>query len=603
MSNQAAGRPGLLAAVETFMARRVPWWTVLVLGIACVAVGVWLLAEPFRSLSVLHWLVVAGLILSGVAELATAEASPRPWLSRLIGVGWIVVGVVAASWPGITILALAIAVGVALVAGGVIKFVTALFGDGDERFILGISGLTNVIVGLLALTWPAVTVLVLAVIFGLRTIVFGIGQIALAFRVRRLPADAAQAGGAGGATSRWPGWLRLTGAVTVLALALGGLAISVAVHRAAPGEPGRFYSAPSPLPDGAPGTIIRTEVIDGFHEGATTYRVLYKSTGYDGAPTAVSGIIVVADSPTPPEGRKVIAFTHGTVGVATNCSPSNQGRKAIRVYEGLDEFVAAGYVVAATDYQGLGTPGPHPYLVGNAEAMNALDSVRAARNLSDADAGTDFAVWGHSQGGQASLFTGQLAASYAPELHLVGVAVGAPAANLVELFEVNIQTTVGKILMSMALQSWARVYDDANLDQIVTPAARPAIARIAANCLYDPNQILASVPSSLLLGFTFISTPPWEVEPWETILAENTPGATPTRVPMIITQGSIDPIVAPDVTAQLATALCANGETVDYRVLPGIAHHDAGHVAAPDVAAWIADRFTDKPAPSTCKSS
>ena len=69
----------------------------------------------------------------------------------------------------------------------------------------------------------------------------------------------------------------------------------------------------------------------------------------------------------------------------------------------------AGYVIAATDYQGLGTRGPHPYLVGESEGVGALDSVRAARNLEEADASADFVVWGESQGGQASLFTGQLA--------------------------------------------------------------------------------------------------------------------------------------------------------------------------------------------------
>jgi len=85
----------------------------------------------------------------------------------------------------------------------------------------------------------------------------------------------------------------------------------------------------------------------------------------------------------------VIAFTHGTVGVATNCSPSLQGPDALGVYEGLDELLAAGYVLAAIDYQGLGTPGPHPCLVGRAEGMNALDSVRAAHELAQAHAGTD----------------------------------------------------------------------------------------------------------------------------------------------------------------------------------------------------------------------
>ena len=358
-----------------------PWWVVLALGAACVAVGVWLLAEPFRSISVLAWLVAAALILSGVAELVSAAASPRPWLARVIGAGWIVVGVIAASWPGITTVALAVAVGIALVVGGAIKIVTALFGDGDERFILGISGLTNVVVGGLALAWPAVTVLVLAVLVGVRTVLFGISQLALAVKMRETPTGSAMAVEAGASPSRWPRWLHVSGALTALALALGGLAISVAVHRATPGEPGPFYTAPSPLPDGPPGTIIRTEVIDGFHEGATTHRVLYTSTGFDGAPVAVSGIIVVPDGPAPAQGRKVIAFTHGTVGVATNCSPSLQGSKALPVYEGLDEFVAAGYVVAATDYQGLGTPGPHPYLVGASAAMNALDIVRAAANL------------------------------------------------------------------------------------------------------------------------------------------------------------------------------------------------------------------------------
>ena len=62
-----------------------------------------------------------------------------------------------------------------------------------------------------------------------------------------------------------------------------------------------------------------------------------------------------------------------------------------------------GYVVAATDYPGLGTPEVHPYLVGTSEARAVLDSVRAARAIPEAAAGARFAVWGRSQGGQAAL--------------------------------------------------------------------------------------------------------------------------------------------------------------------------------------------------------
>jgi pimeloyl-ACP methyl ester carboxylesterase len=405
----------------------------------------------------------------------------------------------------------------------------------------------------------------------------------------------------GSEKKRWR-WLGIAAGVLAIlgAAAVAGWAIFV--HESRPDAPGAFYRAPSPLPAGPPGTIIRSEIVDGFHSGATAHRVLYKSTGYDGSPTAVSGLIVVPDGSPPVGGRKIVAYTHGTVGVASSCAPSlvtNQEQQPL-LYEGGGELLEAGYVVAASDYQGLGTPGPHPYLVGDSEAMNELDIVRAAQNLTEADAGNEFVVWGHSQGGHASLFTGQLAAGYAPELELVGVAAGAPVPNLVDLFKVNLETTVGKVLISMALQSWARVYDDASLDQIVTRAARPLVGRIARNCLYSQQQILASVPGALALNLTFLHTPPWETEPWATIAETNNPGATRTDAPLLIIQGDADPIVAPAVTTRLVDKLCAEGETVEFRVLEGVAHLDAGHIAVPDVVRWIADRFAGKPAPSTC---
>ncbi len=402
--------------------------------------------------------------------------------------------------------------------------------------------------------------------------------------------------------SRRRRWLSIV-ALGVVALAgIGVAAWAIFVEESRPDTPGEFYAAPSPLPGGPPGTIIRSEVIDDFSSGATAHRVLYKSTGYDGRPSAVSGLIIVPNGAPPEGGRNVVAYTHGTVGVASDCAPSlvTDPVKQPLLLEGGGELLAAGYVVAASDYQGLGTPGPHPYLIGESEAMNELDIVRAAQNLTDAHASKEFVVWGHSQGGHASLFTGQLAAAYAPELELLGVAAGAPVPNLRELFKVNIKTTVGKILISMALQSWARVYEDASLDQIVSLGARPLVGRIAKNCLYNQRQILASVPGSLALSLKFLHTPLWDAEPWATILRDNTPGQSRTDAPILIVQGDADPIVAADVTARLADKLCASGETVNLHILNGTAHLDAGHVAVPYVVKWIANRFAGDPAPSTC---
>ena len=80
----------------------------------------------------------------------------------------------------------------------------------------------------------------------------------------------------------------------------------------------------------------------------------------------------------------------------------------------------------------------------------------------------------------------------------------------------------------------------------------------------------------------------------------NAPGQAPIKAPLLIVQGAADTIVAPTVTEGLVRKLCQNGETVEFRLYPGVGHIATGHDAAPAVTAWIADRFDDKPAPTTC---
>jgi len=391
---------------------------------------------------------------------------------------------------------------------------------------------------------------------------------------------------------RW--WLVL--ALGVVVLAAAGV---IALRATGPATPGPFYAVPSPLPRGPAGTIIRKQLIPDFYPGAKTYRVLYKSSGIDGRPTAVSGLIVVPLGPPPRRGRPVIAFTHATVGLASGCAPSLQSSGGAQVIEGLGEFIAAGYVVAATDYSGLGTPGPAPYLVGRVEAIDALDSERAAHRLRQAHAGVEFAVWGHSAGGQAALFTAELAPGYAPDLRLVGVAAGSPIADLVDLFKVNPATTVGRILIALALYSWEHTYDDPRLQRIVEPSARAAIAGIAEQCLYG-SQILGDPAAALAVSLRLAHSPPWRSAPWKAILAQNTPGTQPIGVPILLTQGGADKIVPASVTERLARGLCSRGERVELRLYPSAEHLEAGVLVAPDVAAWIAERFAGRPAPSTC---
>jgi Secretory lipase len=190
-----------------------------------------------------------------------------------------------------------------------------------------------------------------------------------------------------------------------------------------------FYHAPRSLLAGQPGTLVRQEPIDGAPLGAAAYRVLYRSTGLKGEPIFVSGVVVAPQGDPPPGGRPIVAWAHPTSGITPRCAPS----LAIFLFQqiqGLRSFVERGYVVAATDYPGLGTPGPHPYLVGDSEARAVIDAVRVAGTMRGVGGGKRFTVWGHSQGGQAALFAGLIAKAYAPELTLLGVAAAAPATVL-----------------------------------------------------------------------------------------------------------------------------------------------------------------------------
>ena len=398
-------------------------------------------------------------------------------------------------------------------------------------------------------------------------------------------------------------WLRIAlltaGAVVLVAV----VALVVLVTSSGSPRPGSFYAMPPPLPAGPPGTVVRSELLANPPAGAKAWRILYLSRSYTGRPTAVSGLLFVPTTPAPAGGRNVVAFTHGTTGVDSSCAPSNIGPSYWPAIDGLTRFLQAGDVVVAPDYQGLGTPGPHPYLVGDAEATATLDEVRTARLFTPAHASRRFVVWGASQGGQAALFTGQQVATYAPELKLLGVGAAAPATDLRQLFEANRNAPFGRILSAYTIDTWSQVYPQLRLDQVVTRAAQPIVKRLARICVTEKQGFLAVGVLQLALKLSYLTKLPWETEPWKGLIAENTPGATRIPAPIIITQGDADPLVRPTINAAFARRLCSHGERVDYRTYPGVMHIDAGPKTAADVAAWIAQRFAGATAPTTCTTS
>lgn len=135
----------------------------------------------------------------------------------------------------------------------------------------------------------------------------------------------------------------------------------------------------------------------------------------------------------------MISWAHGTIGSADDCAPSRDTVSAAahvwneHPHELLNQFLKKGWAVVMTDYEGLGTYGRHPYLLGESEARGILDIVRAARRLHP-EISARLAIVGHSQGGQAALFGAHFAPKWTPELDLRCVAALAPASHSKELF-------------------------------------------------------------------------------------------------------------------------------------------------------------------------
>ncbi len=349
-----------------------------------------------------------------------------------------------------------------------------------------------------------------------------------------------------------------------------------------------FYNAPSSIPSNAPGTVLRFETMNAPFPESQAWRVLYTSTGIDGEPIAVSGMVFAPAGPIPPGGRPVVSWAHPTTGIDDQCAPSRSPKPYDDV-QGLADFLNLGWVVVATDYQGLGTDGMHPYLVGASEAQGTIDIVRAARNMDEAGASSQYFVFGHSQGGQAALFAGQMASTYAPELQLLGVAAAAPAGLLVPLFQADKNTAAGAVLGSYAVVAWSDIfgYDEAT---VVKPTLSGRVHAVSEKCVVGGSRLsdIELGINDLILKGRMWAADPATTAPWSNQFALNTAAQSPITTPLLLTQGTADKIITPSTTAELTAMYVAMGNNqATEQVMDGVDHMKAGKASVPYVVPFF----------------
>lgn len=368
-----------------------------------------------------------------------------------------------------------------------------------------------------------------------------------------------------------------------------------------------FYAVPDPLPGGEPGDLLRYQVIDSpTVPGAELARIMYLSESVAGDPIAVTGLVAVPDGPAPAGGRPLVSIGHGSSGISDVCAPSRLTRPYLswersrgipEVLDLLGAFAGRGYVVAATDYEGLGTPGVHPILVGESEGRGILDAAKAARQLPGADASDRVGIWGYSQGGHAALWANQLAQDWAPDLAPVGTVAGAPAAEQPSMFAgagAIPELHSGFVLW---VAGFAQAYPHAEPSQVLTDAGIRVMegAKVAEAC----GRV--GVDMSPAAGQPIARDGFAAVEPWASLMAANDPGHVATDTPILLLHSAADEVVPQSFTETLFQRLCRLGQTIESRVYDqGDSHGAAMHDTATDGLAWIDTRMTGQQATSNC---
>jgi alpha-beta hydrolase superfamily lysophospholipase len=354
-----------------------------------------------------------------------------------------------------------------------------------------------------------------------------------------------------------------------------------------------FYEPPGDLRRFRPGDVIRTEAVPA-PAGARAWRVMYMSTTWDGRRTPVTGLVIAplgrAAAP-----RPVLAWGHGTTGAARGCAPSlaqdpareflaRGGVNPVDVgVPYLQDLLARGYVVVATDYQGLGGPGRHQFLVGDTAARGLLDIVRAARKL-DVQAGPAVSLMGWSQGGQTVLFAGEIAKAYAPELKLDGIVALAPMTSLMsplvdQLFRSNIPHVY---LIAEGISAAYRLPMDA-----FTPRGRDLVAAASKSCILEVFKETAASPAPGVTGNITAS------KGWKDALARNDAGLRRTSAPVLIVHGSADTIVAPAGTPLYVQRASALGGQVSVEWLAGGDHRSIIPDGKVRILEWLDERRSE----------
>lgn len=359
----------------------------------------------------------------------------------------------------------------------------------------------------------------------------------------------------------------LVAATLLSACATGGNAAATSDTRVAATEPGTLLSVQARPVDAA------------LPHADARYVITYRSRGVHGEPVVTSGYVLLPDGEPPEDGWPVLAWAHGTTGVADICAPTTihaggpEDDYHQLVMPALDTWLARGYAVVAPDYEGLGTPGGHPYMNAASQLHSVDDAVRALHRLRPDAVSPDWIVMGHSQGGAAALEVAAHGASDLPDMHLRGAIALAPGgyqyAGIARYVMTHSQLDPGVAAFLPIVLLGAEAADPSlQVDDLVSDDMEPLLNQARHRCLSGLREEITESPDTVFRNNA-------DLQPLLDYLAHQSIENMSPTVPVMFIQGSNDTLVNPQGTRAYHDQLCQADKTAFYRGIADGSHRDA----------------------------
>lgn len=353
-----------------------------------------------------------------------------------------------------------------------------------------------------------------------------------------------------------------------------------------------------------PGKLLRQEALEKHQSNpgaGKNVRLLYSSTDGLGGKNlvAVSGVLFLPEGKPPTGGWPLMAWTHGTVGIADICAPSWNGRQE-QDRTHLQFWLKNGYAVVASDYQGLGTPGTHPYLATRPEAYSNLDIIRAVQSA-DFPVSKKVVLFGQSQGAGAAVATAAYASKYAPDVGIAGVvATGVPYFSpkaLVALQESRPPDKVDPMLgyNMLALSLVQRINPEFKLADYVSEDVLPIARSVQNTCHKD---VKARVIEEKLTYNRVFKKPP--TEPLVAAFSKMGYPTLKLPVPTFIGTGGKDKDTPPRMQAALVKGACKAGSNIVSKLYPDLDHRAVVPGSTGDTLPFVKSVFSGEELKGNC---